>query len=138
MAFLLDTVVLSELRKGPRCDERVMRWALATRRQRHCISVLSLGEIRKGIEILRRRNPPQTRVLELWLERLAADYESDILPVSDAIAERWGRMMAKQTLPAIDGLIAATAEVHGLAVATRNTADFAPSGVALVNPFALE
>lgn len=136
MAYLLDTNILSELRKGSRCDERVRAWAVAVRGERHCISVLSLGEIRKGIEILRRKAPDQCPAFEQWLSLIQAEYSREILPVTEAISERWGRLMAEQTLPVFESLIAATALAHGLVVATRNTQDFTASGVAVVNPFA--
>jgi predicted nucleic acid-binding protein len=136
MAFLLDTNVLSELRKGARCDPHVLRWARSTTSRRHCISVLSLGEIRKGIEILRRKAPGQCAAFERWLERLEIEYSQDILPVTAPVADHWGRLAAARTLPATDGLIAATALEFGLTVATRNTGDFAGTGVAVVNPFA--
>ena len=136
MAYLLDTNILSELRKGSRCDERVRAWAVSVRGERHCISVLSVGEIRKGIEILRRKAPDQCPAVEQWLSLIQAEYSREILPVTEAISERWGRLMAEQTLPVFDSLIAATALAHGLVVATRNTQDFTASGVAVVNPFA--
>jgi len=136
MPFLLDTNVLSELRKGVRCDARVSRWARSTLDHRHAISVLSLGEIRKGIEILRRKAPRQCPAFERWINRLETDYAQDVLPISPEIADRWGRLMAGRTLPVIDSLIAATALEHGLTVATRNTGDFSQTGVAVVNPFA--
>lgn len=72
---------------------------------------------------------------ENWLDRVKVDYEKEILPVTENIVDRWGRMMARQTMPVIDSLIAATALEHGLTVATRNEADFIRSGVPLVNPF---
>jgi len=95
-----------------------------------------LGEIRKGIEILRRKAPDQCPVFEQWLSMIQAEYSREILPVTEAISERWGRLMAEQTLPVFDSLIAATALEHGLVVATRNTQDYTASGVAVVNPFA--
>ena len=136
MGYLLDTNVLSELRKGSRCDERVRAWAISARGERHCISILSLGEIRKGIEILRRKAPDQCPAFEQWLMLIQAEYSREILPVTEEIAGRWGRLMAEQTLPVLDSLIAATALEHGLVVATRNTQDFTATGVAVVNPFA--
>ena len=135
MPYLLDTNVLSELRKGTRGDERVRAWAQAVSGDRHFVSVLSLGEIRKGIERLRRKTPEQCEVFERWLERLSVDYAGDIIEVNDAIADHWGRLEASRTRPVIDGLLAATALEFGLNIATRNTKDFAGTGVKLVNPF---
>ncbi|NBB80834.1 MAG: PIN domain-containing protein [Verrucomicrobia bacterium] len=135
MPYLLDTNILSELRRGKRCDPNVLRWAQLTSSERHCISTLSLGEIRKGIEILKRRAPQQCPAFEDWLARLQLDYEADILPIDSIISERWGKLMAKRTLPVIDGLLAATALTHKLTVATRNIDDFKGSGVKCVNPF---
>ena len=135
MPYLLDTNILSELRKGQTCNESVKRWAQSTASDRHCISVLSLGEIRKGIEVLRRRSPQQCPAFETWLLKLQTDYTSDILPITDHVSETWGRLMAERTLPSIDGLLAATALAHQLTVATRNVADFKNTGVLLVNPF---
>jgi len=135
MAYLLDTNIISELRRGKRCDPEVRRWARKTKGNRHCISVLSLGEIRKGIEILRRRSPEQCPAFEDWLEILQSEYEADILPIDEAVSARWGRLMARRSLPVIDGLLAASALTHGLTVATRNGNDFKGTGVKLVNPF---
>ncbi len=135
MPYLLDTNVLSELRKGRRADQRVRAWAEAVSGERHFVSVLSLGEIRKGIERLRSKSPQQCEVFEQWLERLCVDYAEDILEVNDAIADRWGRLEAGRTRPVIDGLLAATALESGLTIATRNTGDFSGTGVKLVNPF---
>ena len=135
MPCLLDTNILSELRRGSRCDIRVREWAHATRSDQHCISVLSIGEIRRGIEILRRKSPDQCHAFESWLEVLQTEYVANLLPVTESICEKWGRMSAEQTLPVIDGLLAATAQVHGLTIATRNIADFQNSGASLVNPF---
>ncbi len=135
MPYLLDTNVLSELRKGTRGDERVHAWAQAVSGDRHFVSVLSLGEIRKGIERVRRKTPEKCEVFERWLERLSVDYAGDIIEVNDAITDRWGRLEASRTRPVIDGLLAATALEFGLNIATRNTKDFAGTGVKLVNPF---
>ena len=135
MAFLIDTNVLSELRKGRRCDARVRAWALSARHAQHWISVLSLGEIRKGIELLRKKSPAQCPAFEKWLTLIETRYAGNILPVTDVIADQWGRLQAKRSMPVIDSLLAATALVHQLTLVTRNTADFAASGAAMLNPF---
>jgi len=135
MPYLLDTNVLSELRKGARSNPKVRQWALSTIGDRHCICVLSLGEIRKGIELLRNKSPDQCPAFERWLALLLRDFEQDILPITENIVDRWGRLIAGQPLPVIDSLIAATALEYGLTVVTRNTADFQRTGVKLVNPF---
>jgi hypothetical protein len=136
MAFLLDTNVLSELRKGAKADAKVRRWAETQLGQRHFVSVISLGEIRKGIERLRPKDPLQAEVLERWLDTLKHDFARDLLPFTDEVADCWGRLTARTPLAVTDSLIAATALTHGLAVATRNVADFLPCGVPVVNPFA--
>ena len=135
MAFLLDTNVLSELRKGASADKNVRHWAQNNAQAKHFISLLSIGEIRKGIELLRRKSPQQCPAFEGWLARLRVVHKQDVLPVTEAIAEHWGALMALRTLPAIDGLLAATALEHGLTIVTRNTADFQATGMSLVNPF---
>jgi hypothetical protein len=134
--YLLDTNILSELRKGPSADAGVRGWAREHERERHFISVLSLGEIRKGIEILRRRSPDQCGALESWLEGIRTTFSETVLELDAGILDEWGRLMATRTFPAVDGLIAATARYHGLTIATRNTADFREARVAVVNPFA--
>jgi predicted nucleic acid-binding protein len=133
--YLLDTNVLSELRKGPRGDKCVRAWASDVKSERHYVSVLSLGEIRKGIERLRRTAPERCEVFEEWLELLTVEYAGDILDVTNAITDRWGRLEAGRTRPVIDGLLAATALEFSLTIATRNVKDFAGTGVKLVNPF---
>ena len=135
MSYLLDTNVLSEARK-PAGDANVRAWLASVRGTELYLSVLVVGEIRQGIERLRRRDPPQAAVFEAWLATLRRDYADRILPVTADIAEEWGRLNVPDPLPAIDGLLAATARVHGLTLVTRNTADVARTGVALLNPFA--
>jgi predicted nucleic acid-binding protein len=135
MAFLLDTNVLSELRKGRGADANVRKWIASIEEQGHYISVLSIGEIRKGIELLRSRSPEQCPTLDHWLDQIQRNYEDQILLVTEAVAEQWGRLMAVRTLPAVDGYIAATALVNGLTVVTRNTRDFEGTDVAVLNPW---
>lgn len=135
MPYLLDTNILSELRKGSQCDPNVLKWAKDTASDRHYISVISLEEIRKGIELLRRKSPEQCLAFENWLITLRTEYEADILAVTGRISEQWGRMMARQTKPVIDSLLAATALTYKLTMATRNVNDFKNAGIELVNPF---
>lgn len=134
MSFLLDTNVLSELRK-PRPDAGVLAWfETVTSRELH-VSVLVLGEIRQGIERLRLRDPARAAGFEQWLDTLRRDFADRLLPVSEAVALEWGRLASGPPLPVIDGLLAATAQAHGLTLVTRNIGDFARTGVATLNPF---
>jgi toxin FitB len=135
MAFLLDTNIVSELRKSAP-DANVARWSRVNARAGAYISALVVGEIRQGIERVRPRDPKQADVLEGWLDGLVDIYRDRILPVSVVVAEEWGRMnAATKPPPIVDGLMAATAKVHRLTLATRNVADMARTGVPLVNPF---
>ena len=135
MTYLLDTNVVSELRKGAKADPAVVSWAKSTANDRHHLSVLTLGEIRKGIETRRRRAVDQAEVLEAWLIRMSSDYAEDILPITPEIADEWGRLNSIRSMPVIDGLLAATALSHGLTLATRNIRDFGDTGISWVNPF---
>lgn len=136
MSFLLDTNVLSELRKGPRADAGLTRWFESVDERSLFTSALVLGEIRQGIEGLRRRDKRAARALDAWLRELSDGYGDRVLPVDAAVADRWGYLNSPNRLPAVDGLLAATALVHGLTVVTRNADDFARSGVEVLNPFA--
>ena len=135
MSFLLDTNVLSEARK-PAGDANVRTWLASVRGTDLYLSVLVVGEIRQGIERLRRRDPAQAAVYEAWLAALRRDYADRILPVTADIAEAWGRLNLPDPVPVIDGLLAATAQVRDLTLVTRNSADLARTGVRLLNPFA--
>lgn len=134
MAFLLDTNVLSELRRSSKCEPQVWAWAQSVGDRSSYISVLSLGEIRKGIEVLRRRSPEQVSAFESWIEKLTAAYEDCILPITEEVAEHWGRLDAMRNLPVIDGLLAATALHYRLTIVTRNIHDF-PDDMQLLNPW---
>ncbi len=135
MSFLLDTNVLSEVRK-PAGDANVRSWLASVRGTDLYLSVLGVGEIRQGIERLRRRDPAQAAVYEAWLATLRRDYADRILLVTADIAEAWGRLNVPDPVPVVDGLLAATAQVRDLTLVTRNTADLARTGVRLLNPFA--
>ena len=99
------------------------------------LSVLTIGEIRRGIESVRRRDPDSAAALDRWLTRLSEAHGDRILPIDRAIAEEWGRMNVPDPLPVVDGLLAATARVLGLTLVTRNVADVEASGVELFDPF---
>lgn len=135
MSFLLDTNVLSEFRKGARCDPRVAAWRDANRTVLPWTSVLCVGEVRCGIERVRGRDPAFAAALDAWLQALVLGFGDRVLPVEAAAADLWGRWDARQTLPAVDGLIAATAAVHGLTLVTRDTQAVAWTGVAVLDPF---
>lgn len=135
MSYLLDTNVISELRKGKRADANVRAWFSELADEEIFLSVLTIGEIRRGVENMRRRDPESAAALDSWLARLGEAHRERILPVDRAIAEEWGRMNMPDPLPAVDGLLAATAKVVGLTFATRNIADVEGSGVELVDPF---
>jgi predicted nucleic acid-binding protein len=135
VSYLVDTNVISELRKGPRCDESVAAWWSGIVETDVFLSVLTIGEIRKGIENVRRRDMPSAVALEKWLARLLRDHASRILPIDHEIVEEWGRLNVPDPLPVIDGLLAATAHVHDLTLVTRNVADVARTGVTALNPW---
>ena len=135
MSYLIDTVVVSEVARG-RPDRAVLAWFEAVADQQLYLSVLSVGEIRKGIEKL----PASKRRSQLaaWLENdLPAWFGPRLLPIDIAIAECWGRLLAasSRSLPAIDSLLAATALTHGLVLVTRNVADFDIPGLEVADPW---
>ncbi len=135
MSYLLDTNVLSELRKGRRCDPAVAAWYSGLAEDDIYLSVLVVGEIRQGIERIRRRDAASARAIDRWLATVVSAHGDRILPVDREIAEEWGRIAAPRPLAAIDGLLAATAKVRGLTLATRNVRDVARTGVACLDPF---
>ena len=136
MSYLLDTNVVSEIRRDR--DERVRAWANDVAHADLYLSVLTLGEIRKGIEALRTRDPKQAEVFARWLGDLHKRFTSRVLAVDERVAEEWGRLNAATPRNTVDSLIAATARVHGLTVATRNTGDFEGCDAQLVNPWTYE
>lgn len=133
--YLVDTNVISELRKGPRCDPSVAAWWSSVPEDDIFLSVLTVGEIRKGIESVRRRDVASATALESWLAGIVRDHADRILPIDVEIVDEWGRMNVPDPLPVIDGLLAATAKVRALTFATRNTVDIARTGVDLLNPW---
>lgn len=136
MSYLLDTNVIAEARKQSG-NPNGRAWFSSVKGTDLYRSVLVVGEIRQGIERLRRRDPAQASVYDAWLTQLRRDYADRILPITAAIAEEWGRLNVPDPVPVIDGLLAATAHVHRLTLVTRNVADLARTGVPLLNPFDL-
>lgn len=135
MAYLLDTNVVSELRKGRRCETAVREWFDALDEGDAYLSVLVVGEIERGIERIRKRDPKSATRLRRWLSNLVTTFEDRILPVTLPIARAWGKMGAPNPIPTIDGLLAATAQVHGLVLATRNGSHINSLDIEWANPF---
>ena len=135
MGYLIDTNVWSELQKGERANPGVQRWFGSVAASELFVSVLVIGEVRRGIERLRRRDPEQAVRLEHRLGQLNAAMAGRVLAVSPAIAERWGRINVPDLLPVVDGLLAATAIEHDLVLTTRNVRDIERSGARWFNPF---
>ncbi|MDP2824485.1 MAG: type II toxin-antitoxin system VapC family toxin [Sulfuritalea sp.] len=132
--FLLDTVIVSELRKK-RPNVGVIRWVSKQQEDQLHLSVVTLGEIERGMEKRRKGDPEFADALAAWLESLTRLYADRILPVTPGMARRWGRLSAQLGHEGADLLIAATALTYGLTVVTRNASDFEPTGVKLINPF---
>jgi len=135
VSFLVDTNVVSELRKGARANPRVAAWFAGLAEEEVYLSVLTVGEIRNGIERIRRRDRRAATALDRWLRTLVRDYEDRLLPVDRAVAEQWGRLNVPDPVPVVDGLLAATAAVHSLVLATRNVKNLERTQVALFDPF---
>jgi predicted nucleic acid-binding protein len=133
--YLLDTNVISEVRKGGRCDANVARWYASIDDRQIYLSVLVLGEIRKGVERVRPGDLALARVLEQWLDTVIGSFPERILPVDQSVADEWGRLTAKRSVSTVDALIAATANVHRMTLVTRNIADVADLGANVLNPF---
>ena len=134
MIYLLDTNVVSEARK-PRPDLNVLAWLTAVSKSDMFISTMVIGEIRRGVEMLYRRDRQRATALDQWLQSLLNEYADRILPVTVDIAQEWGRMNVPDLLLAVDAIIAATAKVHGMTLVTRDTGRLALHGVTILNPF---
>lgn len=134
MNFLVNTNVASEIGR-PNADRRVVEWSNSVDPQALYLSVLTLGEISRGIESLGRRDAARSQNLQRWFDRLRRQYARRIVAVDSEIAEFWGRLDAKRSMPIIDGLLAATAIVRDMTLVTRNVRDVRDTGVALLNPW---
>jgi predicted nucleic acid-binding protein len=132
--YLLDTNVVSELRK-PTPHGAVVAWVKSLADSEIFLSAVTIGEIQAGIEITREQDAAKAQELELWLESLARAY--NVLPMDAEVFRCWARLMHRNSDTLYeDAMIAATARVNKLSVATRNVADFKPFGVQFINPFA--
>ncbi len=136
MGYLIDSNILSELRK-PRRAEHVAAWFRRAPASDMFTSVLVMAELRRGSQLLRRRDPASAERLEVWISDLWTAFEERVLLVTPDIANRWADLMVPDPIPVIDGLLAATALVHDLTLVTRNTKDVARTGVKVFDPFSL-
>lgn len=135
--FLLDTNVVSELRRPARVDAHVRSWAENTPAELYAVSVVTIQELERGTLLMERRDAAQGAILRRWLEEeVLARLASRILPIEVGVARRCAQLHVPDPRPERDALIAATAIVYGLTVVTRNIADFEPMGVSVLNPWA--
>lgn len=138
LVYLIDTNVISELRKKSRMNPGVNDFfeRLGAGNDALYLSAVTVGELRRGVELIRHRgDTEQALLLENWLEKLLSDYSGKILEFDSLIAQVWGRLRVPNPENPLDKQIAATALVHDLIVVTRNAADFAGTGVEIINPF---
>jgi predicted nucleic acid-binding protein len=134
VSFLLDINVVSETRrKAP--DPKVVSWVSQANPSDLFISAMTLGEIAKGVALRAKQNPAQAASLRRWLAATRTEYAHRIIAIDADIAEAWGRLNAKRSLPVVDGLLAATALVRGMTLVTRNVRDIADVGVLVLNPW---
>ncbi|MBB4566270.1 type II toxin-antitoxin system VapC family toxin [Rhizobium leucaenae] len=130
--YLIDTNVISEARRG---TAEAISWLRTADPSTVYLSVITLGEVMRGIALKRRTDPRTAAHLEEWLRKLRHGHSGRILPITDQIAVEWGRIAALRPRGDADGLIAATAIVHDLIVVTRNVGDFDDTGVSVINPW---
>jgi toxin FitB len=133
LSFLLDTNVVSEARRGSR---EALNWLVPVPSERLFLSVITVGEIERGVLKLAKKDADGGKRLAEWLAIIRSDFESRLLPVTEEIALEWGRMSLCRSIGVADTLIAATALVHGMTLVTRNVRYFADTGVTLINPWA--
>jgi hypothetical protein len=136
--YLVDTNVVSEIRKKERANKGVRAFFRRAAKEDIDLymSVVTVGELRRGVEIVRHRgDSAQTAALEAWLTAVLSEFAQNILPVDEDIGQLWGRLRVPHPEHALDKLIAATGLIHDLIVVTRNVDDFSPTGVRVLNPF---
>jgi predicted nucleic acid-binding protein len=134
MPYLLDTDILSAIRRKQR-NQHLERWLRSINPADFYLSVVTIGEVERGITQQRRNNPAFADDLQRWLDTILQRYEQRLLPLSVSIARRWGRLSGELGHNSADLMIAATALEHNLTVATRNTRHFEPTQVSLINPY---
>jgi len=134
VSYLIDTNIISEVRKGEACDRHVAAWYAAVEEDALFLSVVTLGEFRRGVARLRPRDPRHAEALDRWLAEIRRAFGTRILPVDQAVADVWGQMSVQRAVPMIDGLLAATARVHDLTLANGNLQDVEGLGAQVVNP----
>lgn len=132
--YLLDTNIVSETRRG---SPEATAWIRSVKGRTLHVSVITLGEIMRGIQLKERKDPKAAAILAEWLIALRELHRGTVLPVTEAIALDWGRLSADRSRNTADGLIAATARVHDLILVTRNVTDFEDTGVSIINPWNL-
>lgn len=131
--YLLDTCMISEARRK---SPQAVMWLQKAQSDTLYVSVITIGEVMKGVMMKLRDDPPAAASLLRWLDELRFVYAARILPVDDAVATAWGRLMAQRSRPVADALIAATAKVHNKVLVTRNVKDFGDAGVDVIDPWA--
>jgi predicted nucleic acid-binding protein len=135
VSLLVDTPVVLELRKGKRCHPRVSAF-LETTADDLYLSVLTLGELRSGVERLRQRDNKAARLWDRWLHQVVTDHGERVLPIDEAVVEEWGVLLANGPCPTREGLLAATALAYDLTLVTHSTKALEATGVRLIDPFA--
>lgn len=132
---LVDTNVISELRKGSRANPGVRDWFRSQPASSLYLSALTMGELHRGVLSVARRDPAQGQILQTWLADVRRAAAGRVLPVTEDVAVEWARLNVPDPRPVVDALLAATAVVHRLAIVTRNATDFAGVGVEVIDPF---
>ena len=135
MSYLLDTRLVAEVRKGLRCDPNVARWFSTVSGNDLHLSVLTLGELSRLVQIASRSDPDMAQSMTPWIAALKSGFKERILPIDVAVSQEWGKISAHERVAMTDGLLAATAKVHGLTLVSRNAGYLKGSGAMLLNPY---